>query len=136
MRSVFPFLDRIAPNGRADETQPWDEILVQTPNFVVVPTVGALVEGWLLIVSKDPYVCMGAIDAGLHDELSELLVFCSTAVRECFGAAAIFEHGPSSTGLRVGCGVDHAHVHVLPAPGGLIAGTTSVSQVEFGWHRV
>ena len=27
-----------------------------------------------------------------------------------------FEHGPCSTGTSIGCGLDHAHIHVLIRP--------------------
>jgi hypothetical protein len=38
---------------------PWNEFLIETENFAVVPSLGALVEGWLLMVPKEHYISMG-----------------------------------------------------------------------------
>ncbi len=55
MPEAFPFL-----KGPLRAVDPWDQVLLETANFVVVPTIGAIVEGWLLVVSKEGLVCMGA----------------------------------------------------------------------------
>lgn len=36
------------------------------------------------------------------------------ALTECYGSVVAFEHGPSKARLSVGCGVDHAHLHLVP----------------------
>ena len=43
------------------EKAPWSAPLVETENFVVVPSLGALVEGWLLIVPKAHHISYGAL---------------------------------------------------------------------------
>jgi diadenosine tetraphosphate (Ap4A) HIT family hydrolase len=133
MRQVFPFLET-TPGDTVDQIRPWDQVLFETDRFVVVPTVGALVEGWLLVVTRESHVCMGAIDNRLRRELRLVIALFTAALRDCYGNVAIFEHGPSCLGQLVGCGVDHAHLHLLPAPGNLVADVATVSSVDLEWR--
>jgi hypothetical protein len=50
-------------------------VLFETDEFVVVPSLGSLVEGWLLIVSKEHYLCMAEAPPSLIDELLALQQF-------------------------------------------------------------
>lgn len=131
MWQVFPFL-----NARRFPKHAWDEVLFQTQNFLVVPTVGALVEGWFLIVTKNHFLSMGAINPELRSELLQIKEFVCEAVLECYGDVAVFEHGPSRLGQSVGCGVDHAHLHILPAPRSLIDDIPCVAEASLEWLPV
>lgn len=93
---------------------PWDTVLHDSGNFVVVPTKGALVPGWLLVVAKQHIICSGALEPSELDELADCLATARNLVQESFGPPTVFEHGPSQPGTTVGCGVDHVHVHVAP----------------------
>jgi diadenosine tetraphosphate (Ap4A) HIT family hydrolase len=134
MPVVFPFLETVPPRDGSNLIPPWNQVLFQTDNFVVVPTVGALVDGWLLIVTRESRICMGAIDDSLRRELEQVVTFFAEALQDCYGNVAMFEHGPSCFGLPVGCGVDHAHLHLLPAPGNLVNDVGRVSSVDLQWR--
>lgn len=137
MTNVFPFLNEKAARTSVNAAdRPWDHVLCETENFVVVPTVGALIEGWLLIVTKQSYLCMGAIEEELHPELSALKDHVFTVLRQTYGDVAAFEHGPSQTGQQVGCGVDHAHLHVLPVAFPLTERVPIVTDVALDWQEV
>jgi diadenosine tetraphosphate (Ap4A) HIT family hydrolase len=93
----------------------WNEPLFATPNFVVIPSLGALVEGWILVVPKRHAIAIGALADPLVSELQEV----KTRVASALGAhyrsnICAFEHGPSQAGCSLGCGVDHAHLHLVP----------------------
>jgi len=118
------------------EANPWNTILFESPNFVVMPTLGAIVEGWTLIVSKKHYLCMGALEENFSPELTELTNFISRALTECYGQVANFEHGPSQPKQLVGCGVDHAHLHVVPIEKNLIKGVESIFKKHLIWNKV
>ena len=137
MTDAFPFLHETADRKQANPAHcPWDEVLYETEHFVVVPTVGALVEGWLLIVTKKPYLCMGAIEQTLYLELASLKEYVFSVLGQAYGEVAAFEHGPSQTGQRVGCGVDHAHLHVLPVDFSLIERVPQVTDALLSWREV
>lgn len=92
----------------------WNEPLFESPNFVVLPSVGALVEGWLLLVPKKHFICMGALPDSVATEVQEMKHIMCSALQQIYGQVCLFEHGPSRANLSVGCGVDHAHLHVVP----------------------
>src|ERR1041385_1989822 len=92
----------------------WDHPLFESPNFVVLPSLGALIEGWVLIVPKKHYVCMGAVPSALGGEMEDLKRLVSSRLLHTYGSVCAFEHGPSCEKRSVGCGVDHAHLHLVP----------------------
>ena len=137
MSERFPFLVNLSAGTRLlEHERPWDQVLYETENFVVVPTVGALVAGWVLIVPKCHSLCFGGIVPSLCSEMLSVKRHVCSVVRRSYGEVAVFEHGPSRVGQNVGCGVDHAHLHVVPSPCDLIAGIPRVSNVELRWKRV
>jgi diadenosine tetraphosphate (Ap4A) HIT family hydrolase len=89
-------------------------ILYESNNFVVMPTLGSMVEGWLLIVPRKHFINMGAIPFYLEDEFKEVVTLTKKVLIESYGAITIFEHGPITEGTGVGCGIDHAHFHLVP----------------------
>jgi diadenosine tetraphosphate (Ap4A) HIT family hydrolase len=95
--------------------QAWNEPLIESPNFVVLPSLGALIEGWLLLVPKKHFICMGALPRTLAVELQAMKTCLCSALRQTHEHVCVFEHGPSKANLNIGCGVDHAHLHFLPA---------------------
>jgi diadenosine tetraphosphate (Ap4A) HIT family hydrolase len=91
----------------------WDRPIFSTPNYTVVPSLGSLVPGWTLIVPK-------AHDLNLSTryddtEFRALRKALSQIIETEFATPArFFEHGPRRPGSLMGCGVDHAHGHVVP----------------------
>jgi ATP adenylyltransferase len=105
--------------------EPWDEVLYASESFVVVPTAGAVVEGWVLIVPKVYRLSYGELDRHLLSELAEVLSKTRAVVEGVYGSSMVFEHGPSEPDQPTGCTVDHAHLHVLPSVGNLEAGAVA-----------
>ena len=95
-------------------TEAWDRPVFESANFVVLPSLGSLVEGWLLLVPKQHYLSMGALPASLVIEMEEMKAKVSAHVRQEYGETCVFEHGPATASRSVGCSVDHAHLHIVP----------------------
>jgi hypothetical protein len=51
------------------------------------------------------------------------------------GPTVAFEHGPSVPGREVGCGVDHAHLHVVPTEADVVAGAKRLFP-EIEWQAI
>src|SRR5689334_5777564 len=49
-------------NVSISAVDPWDRPLLSTDNFYVVPSLGSLVEGWLLVIPKDHVISAAALD--------------------------------------------------------------------------
>lgn len=93
-----------------------DEPIYETDSFVVLPSVGALVEGWMLVLPREHFINASCVATSLRNEFAQVVDHTISVVADEFGPPTVFEHGPSSDGSRLGCGVDHAHVHVVPLP--------------------
>lgn len=94
----------------------YDRVLMDLGEHVVIPTLGAIVPGWLLVVPKQY-----AVNYRQASERSEVDGFAvvrkAIAKLECGGCDVVwFEHGPLSAGSTLGCGVEHAHIHILISP--------------------
>jgi diadenosine tetraphosphate (Ap4A) HIT family hydrolase len=92
----------------------WNTPLFESLNFVALPSVGALVEGWLLLAPKRHFISLGALPDPLLPEMGEFKEFLCSVLTQCYGTVTAFEHGPSAAGRTLGCGVDHAHLHLVP----------------------
>src|ERR1039458_10394749 len=100
----------------------WDTSLFESRNFVAIPTVGALVEGWLLVVPRTPILSFARLSTPLFSELEIFLDEIIPAIQSVYGPVSVFEHGPSCAASVVGCGVDYAHLHLVPVDCDLLAG--------------
>jgi len=100
--------------ARTHGVDPWNVPLFASDNFVALPSIGALVEGWLLLVPKNHYISIGALPDTLFAELDAFKSFLCSVLIECYGLTVAFEHGASKERRSVGCGVDHAHLHLVP----------------------
>jgi len=98
----------------SDSPDLWNQALFETANFVVIPSLGSLVEGWVLIVPKKHFICMGALPADLLRELGQTKTAVGKMLSQQYGDVCAFEHGPHALNRQVGCGVDHAHLHLVP----------------------
>ncbi|GKS59809.1 hypothetical protein YTPLAS18_33360 [Nitrospira sp.] len=96
------------------QTSVWNKPLFESPNFVALPSLGSLVEGWLLLVPKRHFISFGAIPESFLPEILEIKQFLFNLLVQHYGTAAAFEHGPYMASRSVGCGVDHAHLHLVP----------------------
>ncbi len=70
--------------------------LLESRNFVAVPTLGHFVPGWLLIIPRKHYICVGSLSVQLRDELKELKIEAERLLSSIYGPIVKFEHGPST----------------------------------------
>lgn len=91
----------------------YDAIVAETDHFAVVPSLGSLVPGWLIVVPKFPLGRIADLDKDHRREFESLVARCIETVETEFGQTFIFEHG-GNEGSKVSCGVDQAHLHIVP----------------------
>jgi hypothetical protein len=93
-------------------------IVEETPRFVALPAFGQLVEGYMLLCARQHILSIGASlsEPGYTKELTALLLRVQERLRLLYTSRSIlFEHGAAEPGGSIGCGTDHAHLHVVPA---------------------
>ncbi len=97
----------------ADSFAQW-AIIAETEHLVAVPSVGPLLPGWLLVIPKEHVLSFGAVDADTLAVLMADLHKIAERWGASFGPLTWFEHGPAEDQSSVGCGIDHAHMHLVP----------------------
>lgn len=110
---------------------PKSRILSETENWVVVPTLGPLTAGHVMLVPRSHHLSVLSCPAPLLRECETLLGECAKKLRRRYGRAVlVFEHGSADDGART-CGacVEHAHLHVLPGPESFPHAVTSDSDI-------
>lgn len=112
--------DWICSGSDRAETAFYDRPLFETERFVVLPSLGSIVPGWLLIVPKIRAARFSELPAEMSSELSELLTRLADHTRSRFGRPYLFEHGGYEAS-KVSCGVDQAHLHLVPLKFDLLA---------------
>jgi diadenosine tetraphosphate (Ap4A) HIT family hydrolase len=88
-------------------------ICVDTGEFVALPTLSPLFAGHILVLPYRHVSNLAALPLTSRLELLVCAQFVSKRLIEHFGAKLyFFEHGVSVSGMA--CGVDHAHLHIMP----------------------
>jgi len=95
---------------------PETRFLFRSDRFVVVPSVGQLVEGYLLVLPVHHCKALGDLCVHALDELAILCVLVRKILGDHYGRHILFEHGTRSEGVG-GCGIYHAHLHATPLAG-------------------
>jgi ubiquinone/menaquinone biosynthesis C-methylase UbiE/diadenosine tetraphosphate (Ap4A) HIT family hydrolase len=89
-------------------------ILWGDENLYLIPDIAPLVEGHLLLITTNHYICVGACPP----KLVSAIEFAQQQIRSLFQSAysestVFFEHGPARSRAAGSC-IDHAHWHCLP----------------------
>src|SRR5262249_38676442 len=88
-----------------------DRNLHDHPLAAVLPSLGSLVPGWLLVVPRVEALTIRDLPA---HERAELLSLARAMAGAGMGIQPyVFEHGPSKASTSMGCGVDQAHLHTV-----------------------
>ncbi len=91
-----------------------NRVIYETAKFSVLPTLGQLFQNSLLIISKEHIETMAMLDKESLEDLSNLYLILKNKLSP-LGSVVGFEHGAYCENGG-GCGIYHAHVHVVPLP--------------------
>lgn len=93
----------------------FDTELTSLDDFIVVPALGPFFEGYLMIVTRQHYHCMGQLSSMELSRLGALKDEVRNVLERCYGIpVVVFEHGSGLPADSGGSCVDHAHFQVLP----------------------
>ena len=109
----------------------YDQPLLESEDFVVIPTLGPLVPGWVLIVPKLRLQRFSNLPTHLEVEFITIARSIRDALKVFEGDFFLFEHG-SKPGSPASCGVEQAHMHALILKFDLIS--MSRSQSRMNWN--
>lgn len=90
-------------------------IVTTTKNFLIMPMVGPLVPGYLLIVPKDHYLSISQLPKEQIEELKIIKSELQKLFNQIYGKCVFYEHGALSCSSKGGSCSDHAHLHIVAA---------------------
>jgi diadenosine tetraphosphate (Ap4A) HIT family hydrolase len=93
-----------------------ERVVMLTENFYVMLSLGPLVEGYALIVTRAHISCCGEIDSPLMGEFRQLQAIVSAAQEQLYGGSSLrYEHGRTGSCLHLSeAHCYHAHFHLVP----------------------
>jgi diadenosine tetraphosphate (Ap4A) HIT family hydrolase len=103
-------------------------LLSSTSHFTILPTLGQIVEGHLLLVPTAHVCAVADLPYRWLEELEQLRQRVHSILTAEYGYCIFFEHGIRAEGSG-GCGIDHAHLHAVPVAAN---GVLDVLRREFG----
>jgi diadenosine tetraphosphate (Ap4A) HIT family hydrolase/orotate phosphoribosyltransferase len=91
------------------------EKLAEVDGFVAISDVAPLTPGHTLLVTKQHILAMNRLSKGGLMELDNFRQEITAKLGEMYGMPVLaFEHGLCNRAAFANCGIDHAHLHVLP----------------------
>jgi ATP adenylyltransferase len=115
------------------DVEDWNTLVAENAHSVAMPSKGSLVAGWVLALPRRPILNLALLGAS---ERAQLLEFCENLrkpIRRFASRVFEFEHGAVRTGSVVGCGVDQAHLHIVPLDFDLIEEAISQTSKAIVW---
>jgi len=102
--------------------QPYQRrIILENDEFAVLPSLGALTPGHVLLCPKVHTCSFSHIAQRVSNEVEssfrELKSALTQLLQRHYGSAIhVFEHGMASRQNHIPCTIDHAHLHFIPIP--------------------
>jgi len=120
------------------ENKGYNKPVFESENFLVIPSLGSLVEGWLLIVPKKFHLNFSELSEPHFNELEVVISQLSELFLPMFkkDRFVVFEHGPTIENSVAGCGVDYAHLHWIPIDFDLLSGVSVFLNVDYDWKTI
>jgi len=88
-------------------------VLFRSNNFAVIPSLGQIVESYLLVLPIKHFKAVGDLPGHYLDEFVAVCQCVGKVLKDQYGPYFLFEHGTRSEGAG-GCGIYHAHLHAVP----------------------
>lgn len=107
------FRDNRTPIFIREKTDMANRIIRQTEHFIAFPSVSPLRSGHVLVCPNMHLSSLVQIPKAHIDEFITITNSVSRELEYSYGPTIVFEHGVG-LGQEGGCGVSHAHLHILP----------------------
>jgi ATP adenylyltransferase len=96
------------------ELERHEDTLLSDVSGSVVPSVGSMVPGWTLVFPSEHVYSLADLGDDAWSGFSALVESAKRLVEQAFGPTVMFEHGSAGGGRTAACGVNHAHMHIVP----------------------
>lgn len=90
-------------------------ILAENKNWAILPALGSVVNGYIMIVNKLHYFSIATCPTEQFEELEKIISLCRNVLRKEYNQECIFfEHGSLSKDMLGSNSIEHIHLHVVP----------------------
>lgn len=110
-----------------------DRPICENSDYYAISSIGGFVPGWTLIFPKKHAFNMSADYS--KPKFMEFVLKVTAMVHKEYGRCVHFEHGAAMLDSQTGCGVNHAHLHIVPFSKSLES-LAVTSRSHFSWRRV
>lgn len=108
-----------------------DRILAESDGYFALTSIGAFIPGWTLIFPKRHRLNLSSDYPS--QELIDFAAYVEEMVTNEYGKCIVFEHGSNAEGSATSCGVNHAHLHIVPFVGD-IESLAQEEDSELAWQ--
>lgn len=105
-----------------------DTPIISNEDFFVIPSIGAIIEGWTLVIPRNHTYSMR--NYYTNKNLCDITNKTITALQKNYGQIIAFEHGADGDNSPTSCGTDHAHIHLVPFNGSF---SDAIGEEKFTW---
>lgn len=126
--------DWIIQGHKCGPEMPFDREVIGDDKVSVIPTKGSIVPGWLLVVPREQTLSIAKLGKSAQIHALQHAQKAKELITKMAKHVFIFEHGPCYQKSKAGCGVDQAHLHVVPLDFDLIEYIKNESHLN--WHEV
>lgn len=91
----------------------YDQVLAEIDGCVVTPTLGSIVPNWLLVIPRCHAMNFASWSSRTGAQAHDLIDRLAAELRIDPRRLIWFEHGAAEVGSEIGCGLDHAHIHII-----------------------
>jgi diadenosine tetraphosphate (Ap4A) HIT family hydrolase len=134
-----PSLERFAwvsDGRRAGPDRVFDADLANMDAAAVVPTKGAIIPEWLMVIPRVRAISVAAIEGDRRKAVLDCAQRVRNVVGNVAGDAVMFEHGSAQVGSAAGCGVDQAHIHVVGLSEAFVSAMLRDDSAGLEWRSV
>ena len=102
------------PFCQIDNTKIYNQTIEETKNFIIKPTLGSIVPGYILVIPKKHVSSILNLDLELKKEYKSILNKYRCIFKKMYGIyPLIFEHGTIDSNESTSQSVIHAHTHIV-----------------------
>lgn len=99
---------------------PASRVIARTPRLSLLADLSPLCVGHLLLVSNRHYLSFAQVVQSHRSEVADVALAVLTLYASTFGMPVVLEHGSATDAVGSAC-ITHAHWHILPIDGALVA---------------
>lgn len=89
-----------------------DRVLHETDEYFAVSSIGGFIPGWVVVCTKAHALNLSKKYA--DESFVAFVNEVQNGVKSEYGECVVFEHGAITEGSITACGVNHAHLHIVP----------------------